>query len=80
MIAVFAQIDSLPCPEVEAARRDWNLNAGAKKAAFQVGWHVIAAFVGVTIVRLVFRHRMVEEAFKIGPHGRVCVFIDGQLS
>lgn len=40
--------------------------------------HVVAAFVHVPVIRLVFRHGPVEEAFEIHPHRRVRVFVEGQ--
>ena len=40
--------------------------------------HIVWPLIGVPVKRLVFFYQVVEAAFKVYPHGRVCIFIDGQ--
>lgn len=40
--------------------------------------HIIAAFTVVLVIGFTFFHEPVEEALEILPHGRVCIFVDGQ--
>ncbi len=78
VVAELAEIDSLPCAEVQASVGDRNADADATEGAFGVCWHVVSAFKDVIIVWLVFLDETIENVFHVGPYVWVGVFVDAQ--
>ncbi len=75
MVAELAQVDSLPCAEVEAATGDGYGDARAYERSFGVGGHVVGAFEGVEVIWLALSDEAVENAFEVGAHVGVGVLI-----
>ena len=77
MVAVLAQIDSLPGAHVQCAVGDRNLHTVAQQAGLYVSWHIVTTLVVMKVVWLVFLYRAVKPGFKVLPYGWVGVFVDG---
>lgn len=73
---MFAQIDSLPSPQLQSSVADGDGNAGAQQRRFDMGRHVVGAFDGVN-QWLVLGNHSVKDRFKVGSNVRVCVLVDG---
>ena len=59
VVAELAQVDALPCAEVETTVGDWDGYADAKERALGMRRHVISSFHGVIVVWLPFFDHMV---------------------
>ena len=60
VVAELAEVDALPCAEVETAVGDGYGDAHAEEAALGMGRHVVRSFKDVVVVWLVFLHEVVE--------------------
>ena len=78
VVAVFAEIDSLPGAEVEVAFGDGDGDAHAAQDGLGVGGHVVGAFEGVLIAGQVFGHEAIEDGLHIDSHIGVTVLVDGK--
>lgn len=76
MVAVLAEINTLPGAKVKPAICDRDLHRGAQERGLDVGRHVIGTFEGVLVVGSIFRHHLVKLTFEINPHGGVSIFVD----
>lgn len=41
IVAELAEIDALPCAEIEMAVGNWDGDADPKQGAFGMGWHIV---------------------------------------
>lgn len=71
--AMFPQIDSLPCAQINLAVYNRNCQAGLGDNTADVRWHVIGPLGYVDKVRVVVRRDARHECFEINPHVRVGV-------
>ena len=78
VVPVFAEINALPCAEVQTSVRYWYVEAYARQRRLGVGRHVVVAFERVRIIWLVFGRKAVEYALHVGAHVRVGVLVDAQ--
>ena len=78
MIAVFAEIDALPCAQIEAPAGDGNGEADSTDGRLGMGGHVVGPLQRVLVFRTVGGHQTVEDGLHIGAHVGVAVLIDAQ--
>lgn len=78
MVAEFAEVDALPCAEVEAAVRDRQGEGRADYHRFDVRRHVVGSFVGMKVIWRVFWHESIEKHVKVMSHVRIGVLIERQ--
>ena len=78
IVAEFAQIDALPCAEVQTATGDGDAEAYSCKTAFGMSRHVIVALEGVVIVRFAFAHEVVIDSLHVVTHVGVGIFVDAE--
>src|SRR5580698_1810349 len=74
-IAVFAEIDSLPCSQHQSTVADGDRERRTHQRGFHVGRHVVRAFNRV-LVRKILGRQMIERGFQVAQHVRVGVLID----
>lgn len=74
---MLAQINALPCPQIQTAIRDGDCHATPQKRRLDVRWHVVGPLLGVNVVQI-FRCNMVQCHLQINPHIWIRIFIDGQ--
>lgn len=77
IVAVFAQVDSLPGSQGQRSGRHGDQQAGSEHGAFDVRGHIVGAFDGVD-KGLVFRDQAIQGRFHIDANIRVGVFVDCQ--
>ena len=77
-IAELAQVDALPCAQIEAVSRNRNVERDASHRAFEMAGHIVVAFVGVTVVWLAIGHKTVENGVHVDTHVGVEILIDGK--
>lgn len=79
---MFAQVDALPGAHIQAAVGDGDGQAVVHHRSFDMGGHIIYAFVGMPIVWLVFRYHDIHMLFKIMSYirGGVLVYSQGSGS
>ena len=65
VVAVFAEVDPLPGPQVEPASADRQQQATTHEGGLDMGRHVIGAFKGVGVVRGPLRDHFVHMPFEI---------------
>lgn len=79
-VPVLKQIDALPCSQQRAAACDGNAQADRKQRRFDMGGHVIRAFIGVGQVRHAWIgagwDKPPEKVGKVRLHFRVRVFLN----
>ncbi len=80
MIAVFAQVNSLPGAQIQPTIRDWNRNRVSQHSGFQMGGHIIGPFIIVLVIRLVFGDCLVEKTLKVSSYRWVGVLVNSQAS
>ena len=78
VVAVFAEVDSLPDAEIEVAVGDGDGDAHAAEDGLGMGGHIVGAFEGVLVAGLVFGDEAIEDGFHIDAHIGVAVFVDGE--
>lgn len=77
VVAVFAEVDTLPGSQGGSAFADGDGNAAAEHAGFHMGGHVIGAFDGMDVGER-FGDGMVHSSLEIGPHIGIGIFINGE--
>ena len=77
MIAVFTEIDTLPCAQEQSTAAHRNRNRCAEQTRFDMRRHVVRTFACVRVGE-VFRDQMVHGPLKIRAHVRVGVLIERQ--
>ena len=77
-MAEFAQIDALPCAEVQTTTGDGDAEAYSCKTAFGMSRHVIVALEGVVIVRFAFAHEVVVYGLHVVTHVGVSILVDAE--
>ena len=77
MIAVFAQVDSLPSAEAWAAVLDGDAQRTPQQRRLHMGRHVVGAFASVAVGE-VFGGDRRHRSFEIERDVRVSVFVDRQ--
>ena len=75
---MFEEKNPLPGAESEAATCDWNLFGGLGDRAAQMGRHVIGAFGGVGVTRVVLRGNPPEPLLEVAAGGGVGILLDHQ--
>ena len=78
VIAVFAEIDTLPGTGVEPSICDRYRHGCAKQRCLDVRWHVVGTFGVVFVVWRIFRNHSIEMTFEILSHCRVGIFVQCQ--
>ncbi len=79
MIPMFAQINALPCAQVQPPVTDGNRKRAADEQTLDVSGHVIRALVGVPVVGHVGRGQMPAEVrFQVRPHRRIGILVKSQ--
>lgn len=78
LIAVFAQVNSLPCPQSRSSVCDGNVQADVCQSRPDMGGHIVFAFVSMRVKRIVLRHGAVKEAAQIGQNVGISVFLNDQ--
>ena len=78
MIAELAEIDSLPCAEVETAVGYRDSYADAKKRTLGMSRHVVRPFHGMLIVWLPLLDDVIEDGFHVGTYIRIVILIDSE--
>ena len=78
MVAMFPQIDSLPCAKAEPGvlKRDRKVDAG--KGGSHVSRHVVGTFSGVYKKTVAVGDKTIHESFQIDSHVWVGIFLDQQ--
>ena len=76
MVAEFTKIDALPSAYVQTATGDGDGDVDSCKASLGMCRHVVAAFKGVLVIRLVLRDEMVEYGRQVATHVWVVVLIE----
>ena len=78
LVAMFAQVNTLPDAQVKSAISNWNINTGTKEAILYVGRHVVVTFIVMPVVRGFFRHKLIEVTFQVLAYCRVGILINRQ--
>ena len=60
VVAIFAQIDALPCAQVETAACYGNVERHTAYYAFGMARHIVTTLHCVKVVRVVLRHHVVH--------------------
>ncbi len=77
-VAELAEIDALPCSEIEAMTRDGQGQFDAGEHAFGMGGHVIGTFKRVGVVGFALSDETVEDGSHVGTHIGVGIFVEGE--
>lgn len=80
VIAMFAQVNSLPGAQQQSAVADGQGEAAADGKAFDMGRHIVGTLQYVTVIALPLRYEMIEMGFHVMAHVGVGVFIQAQGS
>ena len=78
VIAVLAEVDTLPGAEIQASIGDRNGDADTAQCGLGVSRHVIGALQGMLILWTVLRNQTVEDGLHIHTNIRICILIDAQ--
>ena len=78
VLAVLAEIDSLPSSELEPALSYWQGERAADQDGFDVRGHVVWSLEGVLVVRSAFRDHLLEMAFQISAYIGIGILVDRQ--
>lgn len=74
----FTEIDALPRAQCQAAMGDGNREAYSQEGTFGMCRHIVGAFHGVQIERLVLLDHAVHDALHIRPYVRVGILVEGE--
>lgn len=75
---VFPEIDTLPGSQHELPFEYRDRQTGRGKGGFDMCRHVICAFEGMGVMRIVFRHQTIQPGLEIMAGGRVGIFLNQQ--
>jgi len=78
VVAVFAQVNTLPSAQDKLPVSDWQGQRTAEKRRLDVGGHVIGTLERVLVERGVLRDSPREMCFKIIPNRGVGILVQGQ--
>ncbi len=78
VVAELAQVDALPCAEIEATISDGEGESGAYYGGFYVGGHIVRTFISVEIIWGVFGNEAVKNCREVMAHIRVGILIESQ--
>ena len=78
VVAELAEVDSLPCAEVQTAIGDGDGDADTAQCRFGVSRHIVGTFQRMLILRTILRNQAVEDSFHIHANIRVAVLVDAQ--
>lgn len=78
VLAMLAEIDSLPSSELEPTPSYWQGELAADQDGFDVRGHVVWPLQSVLVVGRAFRDHLVEMAFQISTYIRIGILIDRQ--
>ena len=77
-VAELAQVDSLPCTQIEVAASHGQCQGRADDYRLGVRWHVVGPLVGMQIVRGIFRNESVEYLAQVVAYIRVGILVKRQ--
>ena len=77
-VTEFAEVDALPCAEVEPAPGDGNREFDPGERRFGMGGHVVVAFERMDVVGFALAHQPVENRPEVGAYVGVGVLVDGK--
>jgi hypothetical protein len=72
---MFAKIDSLPYPKGQFPVSYRDQDRITQKGGFQMGGHIIRAFVIMHVIGIVFRNSLIKKGLKILTDRRICIFV-----
>lgn len=78
IVSELAEIDALPCAEVETAFGDRYAETDATECALGMGWHIIGTFQNMVVVRFVFLNESVEYLLHIRADIGIGILVDAQ--
>ena len=78
VVAELAEVDSLPCAEVQTAIGDGDGDADTAQCRFGVSRHIVGTFQRMLILRTIFGHEAVEDGFHIHANIGIAVLVDAQ--
>lgn len=78
VVAELAEIDALPCAEIEPPIGDGESESRPYYDGFYVGWHIVRTFIGVEIIWGVFGDEAVKNCREIVAHIRVGILVESQ--
>ena len=78
MVTEFTQVNSLPGTQHQMVITNGNANGTPYQRRLYMGWHIVWPFIGMTIIGLVFRDKMIEGGLEIETNRGVSIFIEGK--
>ena len=78
MIPEFAKIDALPCSQIQFSVCDRYGNRLPDDRSLDMSGHVVRSLQRVCQETHVFRYQFVEKRFKVVPHRRVRILVQGE--
>ena len=76
-VAKFAEVDTLPCSQVQAVILDGDSDRASYQGCFYMGAHIVGAFEGMDEIGGTVGNQFIKECLKVMPYVRVCIFVDG---
>ena len=80
VITELAEIDSLPCAEIQATFRDGNADTHTAEGTLCMSRHVIRTFEDMVIIRFIVFDQTIEYLFHVRAYVWICVLIDAQCA
>ena len=78
VVAKFAEVDALPCAEIETTIGDGDRQAHPEERALGMSGHIVGTLHRVVIVGLVLPYEAVHNLVEVAPHIRVGILVDGK--
>ena len=78
VIAELAEVDALPCAEVQLSMGDGDGEAHPEERAFGMRRHVVQSFHGVVVIRFVLLHETVHNLAEVGTHIGIGILVNGE--
>ena len=75
-VAKFAEVDTLPCSQVQAVILDGDSDRASYQGGFYMGAHIVGAFEGMDEIGGTVGNQFIKECLEVMPYVRVCIFVD----